>query len=42
MDSNPTATRTKPSVIPKATFSSAAIFECVVEAGCVMIVRESP
>jgi hypothetical protein len=28
--------------MPNATFSSAAILACVVEAGCVMMVRESP
>ena len=42
MDSKPTATRTNPSVIPSAAFSSAGNLEWVVEAGWVMMVRESP
>ena len=40
--SKPTETRTKPSEIPTASFSSVDNLLCVVEAGCVTIVLASP
>src|SRR5690606_7263929 len=40
--SKPTETRTKPSVIPTASFSSTDNLLCVVDAGCVTIVFTSP